>query len=127
MSALARLKRWARAMKRDVHALYLCARDPRVPAHAKVFAALVAGYALSPIDLIPDFIPILGYLDDLALVPIGIWAALKLIPPDILAEHRRAASVAEAAPSNRAAAAIIVTVWLVCAVALTWLAWRLLQ
>src|SRR3954462_1603537 len=86
------LQRWARALKRDVLALYLAARDPRVPWYAKVVAACVAAYALSPIDLIPDFIPIIGYLDDLILVPLGIALAVRLIPPALLHEHREAAA-----------------------------------
>jgi len=88
-----RAKQWARLVKRDVHAIYLAARDPRVPWYAKALALCVAGYALSPIDLIPDFIPVLGYLDDLIIVPIGIVAVLKLIPPEIMAEHRAAADI----------------------------------
>ena len=75
------LKDWARTIKRDTHAVYLSARDPRVPWYAKALALVVAGYALSPIDLIPDFIPVLGYLDDVILVPLGLWAVVKLIPP----------------------------------------------
>jgi uncharacterized membrane protein YkvA (DUF1232 family) len=74
---LDKLKDWARSIKRDAHALYLAARDPRVPWYAKALALCVAGYALSPIDLIPDFIPVLGYLDDLILVPLGIWAVVN--------------------------------------------------
>ena len=82
------LKRWARALKRDVIALWLAARDPRVPLAAKLVAGAVAAYALSPIDLIPDFIPVLGYLDDLLIVPAGIWLALRLIPAELMAELR---------------------------------------
>ena len=81
----------ARTLTRDVHALYLAGRDPRVPWYAKALAIAVAGYALSPIDLIPDFIPLLGYLDDLILVPAGILLVIRLIPPDIMAEHRNRA------------------------------------
>lgn len=83
------LNEWARTIKRDVHALYLAARDPRTPWYAKVLAVCVAGYALSPIDLIPDFIPVVGYLDDAILVPLGILAVVKMIPPEVMAEHRR--------------------------------------
>ena len=89
-----KLKDWARAIERDVHAIYLAARDPRVPWYAKALALCVAGYALSPIDLIPDFIPVIGYLDDLVIVPLGILAVDgQLIPPEIMAEHRAAAAV----------------------------------
>jgi len=83
-----KLKDWSRTIKRDAHAVYLAARDPRVPWYAKALALCVAGYALSPIDLIPDFIPVLGYLDDVILVPFGIWAVVKLIPAEIMTEHR---------------------------------------
>lgn len=96
-----RLRAWARGIKRDVHAIYLAARDPRVPWYAKVAALCVAGHAISPVDLIPDFVPALGYLDDLVIVPLGIALVVRLIPPDIspnieqplprLAKGRRAA------------------------------------
>ena len=121
---LARLRTWAGAVKRDVHALYRAARDHRVPWHAKVVAGCVAAYALSPIDLIPDFIPVLGYLDDLLIVPVGILLAIRLIPPAIMAEHR-AAAAASAAPFSRAGMAIVVTVWIVLAMAGGWFAHRL--
>src|SRR5262245_34421483 len=91
-----RLRSWARGIKRDVHALYLSARDPRVPWYAKAVALAVAAYALSPIDLIPDFIPVLGYLDDLILVPLGIIVAVKLVPPQVLAECRAKVAAASA-------------------------------
>ena len=122
-----RLKRWAKALKRDVHALYLAARDPRVPWPAKAIAILVAGYALSPIDLIPDFIPVLGYLDDLIIVPLGIWIAVRLIPPEVMAEHRATAAASERLPMSKAAAAVIVTTWILLAVAAGWLGWRLIS
>src|SRR5229473_4824884 len=102
-----RLKDWARMIKRDVHALYLAARDPRVPWYAKVLAVVVAGYALSPIDLIPDFIPVLGYLDDLIIVPLGILLVIRLIPPEVMAEHRALAEAAHDRPVSRVAAAVI--------------------
>jgi uncharacterized membrane protein YkvA (DUF1232 family) len=86
----ARLKDWARSIRRDAHAVYLAARDPRTPWDAKALAACVAGYALSPIDLIPDFIPLLGYLDDVVIVPLGILAVVKLVPPNVMAESRAA-------------------------------------
>ena len=109
---LQRLRDWARGLKRDVHALYLAARDPRVPWHAKAVALAVAAYALSPIDLIPDFIPVIGYLDDLIIVPLGILLAVRLIPPDILAEHRVAAREAADRPTSRTAAMVIIAVWI---------------
>src|SRR6266571_6067325 len=90
----AKLFSWARSLKRDAHAIYLAARDPRTPWYAKALALCVAGYALSPIDLIPDFVPVLGYLDDVIIVPLGIVAVVKLIPPEIMAEHRSLAAAA---------------------------------
>jgi len=99
-----------------VVALYLAARDPRVPWYAKVVAACVAAYALSPIDLIPDFIPVLGYLDDVILVPLGIALAIRLIPPAILQEHRETASARIAnRPTSRIGAAVIIIIWVILA------------
>lgn len=113
LSLVQRLGRWARRLKRDVVALALAARDPRVPWYAKAVAACVAAYALSPIDLIPDFIPILGYLDDVILVPLGIALAIRLIPPAIFQEHREAAAAPGAnRPASRVGAAIIVIIWI---------------
>jgi uncharacterized membrane protein YkvA (DUF1232 family) len=89
--AVFELRKWARAIVRDVHALYLAARDPRVPWYAKGIALAVAAYALSPIDLIPDFIPVLGQLDDAVIVPLGILLAVRLIPRELMAEFRAAA------------------------------------
>lgn len=109
---LGRVQDWARAVKRDVVALYLAARDPRVPWYAKAVALAVAAYALSPIDLIPDFIPVIGYLDDLIIVPLGIVLAVRLIPADILAEHRATASEAGKRPTSRTAAVVIVAIWI---------------
>jgi uncharacterized membrane protein YkvA (DUF1232 family) len=108
----ARLQDWARQIKRDVTALYLAARDPRVPWYAKAVALAVAAYALSPIDLIPDFIPVIGYLDDLIIVPLGIVLAVRLIPADILAEHRATAAEAGKRPTSRTAALVIVAIWI---------------
>ena len=120
---VAGLKQWARALKRDVVALWIAGRDRRVPWHAKAIAAAVAAYALSPIDLIPDFIPVLGYLDDLILVPLGIALAVRLIPPALMAEFRAEATRREALPRSRAAAAAIVALWLGAAALLLWLFW----
>ena len=105
---------WARRLKLEAYTLYLAYRDPRVSWPARLFAAAVAAYAFSPIDLIPDFIPVLGYLDDLILVPAGIALALRLIPPDVLAEcrERAQARLAEGRPVNRWAAAVIILIWL---------------
>jgi uncharacterized membrane protein YkvA (DUF1232 family) len=123
----ATLKHWARAIRRDVHALYLAGRDPRVPWHAKAIAVAVAGYALSPIDLIPDFIPVLGYLDDLIIVPLGVWLAVRMIPPALMAEHRAAAAAAQTQPVSRIAAVIVCPLWLASVALAAWLAWRLLR
>ncbi|HOU16040.1 MAG TPA: YkvA family protein [Anaerolineae bacterium] len=111
-------KQRARQLKAETYALYLAYRDPRTPWYARLFAAIVVGYAFSPIDLIPDFIPVLGYLDDLVLVPFGIWLALKLIPPEVMAESRTKAqeALANGKPVSRAAAAVIVAIWLLLAV-----------
>jgi uncharacterized membrane protein YkvA (DUF1232 family) len=97
-----RPKDWARVIKRDVHALYLASRDPRVPWYAKALAIVIAGYALSPIDLIPDFVPLLGYVDDVILLPLGIVLVIRLIPPEIIAEHRELAAAAQERPVSRA-------------------------
>ena len=110
---LLRLREWARTIKRDVHALYLAARDPRVPWYAKATAACVAAYALSPIDLIPDFVPVLGYLDDVVIVPLGIMLAVRMIPPTLMLEHRAAATLVEGQPMSVAGAVVIVAIWIV--------------
>src|SRR6266404_2098982 len=107
----AKLFSWARSLKRDAHALYLAGRDPRVPWYAKALALVVAGYALSPIDLIPDFIPVLGYLDDVILVPFGVWLVIQLIPPDTMAEHRALATAAQNRPVSRSAAFVVGAIW----------------
>ncbi|MER9642416.1 YkvA family protein [Mesorhizobium sp. M0239] len=114
------LNEWARTIKRDVHALYLAARDPRTPWYAKALAVCVAGYALSPIDLIPDFIPVIGYLDDVILVP-GVLAVVRMIPPEVMAEHREAAALAADRPVSRSAAVIIVCIWAASIVLAGWL------
>lgn len=112
MKLLERLKRWAGGLKVETYALYLAYRDPRVPWYARVFAALVVGYAFSPIDLIPDPIPFIGYLDDLILVPLGIALAIRMIPAEVLAECREKAKELSKKPVNRVAAVVVVAVWL---------------
>jgi uncharacterized membrane protein YkvA (DUF1232 family) len=126
---LARLKSWARRLKQETHALYLACRDPRVPWYARAVAVCVVAYAFSPIDLIPDPIPILGYLDDLILVPLGIALAIRLIPPAVLAECRaRAAAAANTPrPVNWVAAGAIVAIWLLLAALAVLLVARVLQ
>lgn len=110
-------KKRVRHLKIEVYTLYLAYKDPRVPWYAKIFAACVIGYAFSPIDLIPDPIPILGYLDDLILVPLGILLALKMIPKEVLVECREQAQkiMLQGKPVNRMAAVVIVAVWAVLA------------
>lgn len=121
-----RLRERVRRLKREVHALVLAARHPRTPWYAKLVAAGVVAYALSPIDLIPDFIPVLGYLDDLVLVPLGIVLALKLVPPEVMAECRARAGEARAAggTASRVAAALIVALWLLAAGLAAWWAYE---
>lgn len=122
------IERWreaARTLKRETYALYLAYRDPRVSWYARLFAGLVVAYAFSPIDLIPDPIPVLGYLDDLLLVPLGVWVALRMIPDEVMEEmrERAAAELAAGKPVNRAAAVVIVALWIVgAALAIWWLA-----
>ncbi|MEG4586998.1 YkvA family protein [Microcoleus sp. MOSTC5] len=108
------LKQVARRLKKETYAVYLASIDQRVPWYARILAALTVAYAFSPIDLIPDFIPILGYLDDLIIVPVGIWLVLKMIPPQVLAECRQkaAAQIQRGKPINRAAAAVIIAIWM---------------
>ncbi len=118
-----RLVTWAKALKRDVVALYLAARDPRVPLTVKALAALVAAYALSPIDLIPDFIPVLGYLDELILLPAALWLVVRLIDPAIMAEHRAAALRLTEGPRSAWGAALVVILWVLAASALLWAFW----
>ena len=117
----------ARQLKREVYAVYLAYQDPRVPWYARAWAACVVAYAFSPIDLIPDFVPVLGYLDDLLLIPLGIAVAIRMIPPGVLAECRvRAqAELGQAKPVNWVAAAVIIAVWLLLAAAGIALAVRL--
>jgi len=118
----------ARFLKREISALYLAAKDPRVPWYAKVLAACVVAYAFSPIDLIPDPIPVLGYLDDLVLLPLGIALVLRLVPAEVLDDCRRRAESGRARPVSWTAAAVIVAVWIAVAVAggyviVRWLGW----
>lgn len=108
---LTALRGWARALKRDVVALWIAARDPRTPWRARLLAGAVAAYALSPIDLIPDAIPVLGLLDDLLIVPAGLWLALRWVPPALMAEYR-AAALDRDRPRSRIAAAVIILLWL---------------
>ena len=111
---LTKIKAIAARLKREVLALYFVGRDPRTPRHVKILIGLVIAYALSPIDLIPDFIPVLGYVDDLLLLPLGIWLAIRLTPPEIFEAARAKAALAEQQlPRNWRAGAVIVLLWLV--------------
>ena len=120
---LRRLKAWARRIRRDAHALWLAARDPRTPRYAKALALTIAAYALSPIDLIPDFIPVLGYLDEVLLLPPAILLAIRLVPPAVMAEHRAAAERAAMRPVSRGGAAFIIALWLAATASLWWWLW----
>ena len=123
-----RLKAWAQQLKNDVLALWFCARHPRTPILAKMLTAALVAYAFSPIDLIPDFIPVLGYLDELILLPAGIWLVLKLVPQDVLAECRDQAErwleARNSQPRSYLAAVFIVVLWLAALIFVSWLAWR---
>ncbi|PVM93704.1 hypothetical protein DDF67_03075 [Caulobacter endophyticus] len=121
-----RVREWARRLKRDVVALWLAARDPRVPWYAKALAAAVAAYALSPIDLIPDFIPILGYLDDVVLVPLGILLVVRLIPVDVM-ENLRTKAAGYDRPTSRTGLLAVLTIWLITAAALALALWGRLR
>ena len=112
-----------RALKRESLVVYYAARDPRLPWHVRLLALAVAAYALSPIDLIPDFIPVLGYLDDLVLVPLGVALVVKLTPADVLVDARERAAHAAQRPVSRVAAVVIVLVW-IAAIMLAWRGWR---
>lgn len=117
---LQRIKHWAKALKRQVMVLWFSCRHPSTPVLAKVLAIVVVAYALSPIDLIPDFIPVLGFLDDVILLPLGIWLVMRLMPTNVLAECRQQAADHERnrtpRPKSLLAGALIVVIWLVVAV-----------
>ena len=115
---LARLKRWAGALRRDVLALYIAARDPRTPWLARAIALLVTAYALSPIDLIPDFIPVVGLLDDLLIVPAGIWLVLRLLPAGLVETYREQALAMTTKPRSMWGAVLVIAAWAVVLIAL---------
>ena len=114
MSRMARARGWARRLRQDAVAVYFAARDPRTPMLARCLAAAIAAYALSPIDLIPDFIPVLGYLDDLLLVPLGLLLVIRLLPPVVLAESCEKAHALLSRPRSHVAASLIIGIWLLC-------------
>lgn len=102
----------AHIIRRDAHAVWLAIRDRRTPWYARIWGWLIAAYALSPIDLIPDFVPFIGMIDDLLILPLGIWVFVKLVPADLFAEFRQAAEIASQRPKSRGGAVLIVTIWL---------------
>jgi uncharacterized membrane protein YkvA (DUF1232 family) len=124
MAWLGKLKQRARVLKAETHVLYLAARHPGTPWYAKLLVAGIVAYAFSPVDLIPDFIPVLGLLDDLVLIPLGIWLAIRLVPPAVLAECRSRAQE-RGKRVSRVAGAVIVATWLALAALGLWWAWRL--
>nr|WP_295374725.1 YkvA family protein [uncultured Sphingosinicella sp.] len=107
-------------LKIEAHAAWLAARDPRTPWYARLLGLAITAYALSPIDLIPDFIPVLGLLDDALLIPAGIWLFVRLLPPGLMDEHRRAAETAAQRPCSRTGAVLVIAVWIAAALA-SWL------
>lgn len=121
---LERAKAWARSIRRDVVALWLAGRDRRTPLAARIVAIAVAAYALSPIDLIPDFVPVLGYLDDIVIVPLGILLAVRLIPASLMAELRQRAEALGRLPASRVGAAVVIGLWIAGAGLAGWWAWR---
>lgn len=125
---LDQIKTRARALKREVIAVYLAARDPRTPWYAKGLVFLIVAYALSPIDLIPDFVPVLGYLDDLIIIPGGIWLAIRMIPPDVLREARETAATDSVERSvGRVGMAIIILLWIFLLLAAIYLVLRFMK
>ncbi len=129
MSIIDSWKRRARELRTETYAMYLACRDPRTPWYARLVAALVVGYAFSPIDPIPDFIPLLGFLDELVVLPLGIALVLRLMPPEVLAEARELARVATdtGGPVSRVAAVVIIATWLLLAALGVLLATRLVD
>ncbi|CAN5137329.1 DUF1232 domain-containing protein [soil metagenome] len=120
-----KLKDRAKALKTETYALCLASKDPRVPWYAKALLALVVAYALSPIDLIPDFIPVLGYLDDLIIVPAGLALVIKMLPPDILEDCRKRASEAEQEKTKSLLGlCIVISIWLLITFAISWSVFR---
>jgi uncharacterized membrane protein YkvA (DUF1232 family) len=122
----ARVKQWASNVRRDTYAVGLIARDPRVPWYTKALAIAVAGYAFSPLDLIPDFIPVIGFVDDVILVPLGIVLVIKMVPAEIMEEHRAGAARAMELPRNQIVALVIAGIWIAVVAISAWLAWRLI-
>ena len=110
---MSRLRKWAKDLKRQTLVVYFAARDPRTPWLARLLALGIAAYALSPIDLIPDFIPVLGYLDDLLIVPLGLMLVLRLLPAEVQMAAQAKASAAVGRPTSRVMAVVIVAIWVI--------------
>jgi len=119
---IAKLKNRARTIEREAYALYIAAQDQRLPWYAKAFLGLVLAHTFSPIDSIPDFIPVLGHLDDLIVTPLGIYLALRMVPPEVMVDARRRAEelMQQGRPVSRAGAIMVVAIWLVVAAAIAW-------
>jgi uncharacterized membrane protein YkvA (DUF1232 family) len=118
------LRRWARTLKEQSLVVYYAARDPRTPWPVRLLALAVAAYAFSPIDLIPDFIPVLGYLDDLVLIPLGVALVVRWMPAEVMADAKAKARDTAQRPANKGMAVVIVVIWIVLAITLGWWAWR---
>jgi uncharacterized membrane protein YkvA (DUF1232 family) len=123
MGLIASLKARAKALKRQTLSVYYIARDRRTPAYVRLLALLVAAYALSPIDLIPDFIPVLGYLDEVIILPIALFLVIKMIPDTLMVEFRAEAQRLSERPTSRVAAAVIIGLWIAAAAFLIWMFW----
>lgn len=121
---MSRLRQWAQALKQQTLVVYFAARDPRTPWLARLLALGIAAYALSPIDLIPDFIPVLGYLDDLLIVPLGLLLVLRLIPAEVRAAAQARARAAVDRPASRTVVVVIVAIWVVAIGATAWWLWQ---
>lgn len=120
-----RVRRWAGQMSQDVYTVYLAARDPRVPWYARVLALLIAAYVVSPVDLVPDVLPVLGHLDDMMLVPLGVWLVLRLIPEALLAEHRQHAASLPRQPRDWRIGVLFMAIWAIAsALVMRWLLGR---
>jgi uncharacterized membrane protein YkvA (DUF1232 family) len=128
-SRIKKLQEKAASLKKEAYALYIAARDPRVPWYAKAFLGLVLAYAFSPIDLIPDFIPVLGYLDDLILIPLGITLSLKMIPAQVMLDARKQAEEAllHGKPISRAGALLMISIWLIVLAVFVWFMIRMVK
>lgn len=120
MSVSSRLRQWARDLKRQTLVVWFAARDPRTPVYLRLLALVIAAYALSPIDLIPDFIPVLGYLDDLIIVPLGLLLILRLLPAEVRADATRQAAAVAERPTSRLMAALIIATWVLGLLLLLW-------